>query len=553
MIKRSFLVSILVAFVVAGSAALSIGASWRGGIFGASAPESVIPASADLYLGVDHGGAQGAALSQLWAAYQSHPGTAAAVARLEGMMGARSLGQANSLLSSFGDRLGLALWEPANVHAQPQIAIVAQIRVTSFLSPGGPLTGLASLVPATTYQGTVVYRVLMKDGSSAYGAVVGGDGVLTTDLPTVERVIDTATYHAPSLASDPSFVATMATLPADRALTFYITPHFLAQAQRAARSTGASVMTPAGSLNAFQHPYGVAVVAAPDGLSIVSSPLTVPAGSINTTPNAGASVVGSNAVLYLSIGNLAATLFNSGLLPANTLSKLQAQTGIMVQRDVVPLISHEVVVDVNDEASPLLDAAAAGASGGSASQSVPTLPGSIELATWVDSPDAALASMRRLAGVLLHALQSKSATIAPPPLSSTSLPDGSTAYNITALPTVSFTFRGHWMLLSTNLSADVQAAKVPLSADPDYQAALVHVAGPGPLVSVQYLNVSRLLAVVDAWLAFTQAHSKQVSASDVATWHQFEPLVAPLRNIMSVTHQVGPTSEQGQAFITIKP
>src|ERR671923_3108443 len=94
MLKRAFLVSTLVALLVSGSTAVSLAAGRQGGGFGfGAAPESLIPASADLYVGLNLGGAQGAALSQLWAAYQTHPGTAAALAHLRAAVGGTSLFQ----------------------------------------------------------------------------------------------------------------------------------------------------------------------------------------------------------------------------------------------------------------------------------------------------------------------------------------------------------------------------------------------------------------------------------------------------------------------------
>ena len=66
MLKRAFLVSTLVALAVSGSTAVSLGATWHGGGFGfGAAPESVVPASADMYVGLNSGGAQGAALALL--------------------------------------------------------------------------------------------------------------------------------------------------------------------------------------------------------------------------------------------------------------------------------------------------------------------------------------------------------------------------------------------------------------------------------------------------------------------------------------------------------
>jgi hypothetical protein len=135
------------------------------------------------------------------------------------------------------------------------------------------------------------------------------------------------------------------------------------------------------------------------------------------------------------------------------------------------------------------------------------------------------------------------------------LPDGSTAYGIRGLPGVSYTVRGHWLLLSTSLRADLSAARVPLAADPSYRAALARVPGAGPLVSVEYINVTRMLAVVDAWLAFVKSRqSTAVAPGTLSTWRQqIAPLIAPLHSIVAVGRRVGASGEQGQTFIAIRP
>src|SRR5207237_4327660 len=101
-------------------------------------------------------------------------------------------------------------------------------------------------------------------------------------------------------------------------------------------------------------------------------------------------------------------------------------------------------------------------SAGSA-QTVPALPGSIELATWVDEPGSAEQSVARLVAAIARlARQQGQMPAAGPPVVKTILPDGSTAYRIRALPGVSYTVRGHWLLLSTSLRADLSDARVPL-------------------------------------------------------------------------------------------
>jgi hypothetical protein len=431
--------------------------------------------------------------------------------------------------------------------------LVAQLRASTFLSGTGPLAGLADFSPIASYLGTTVYRVTFRDGGTAYGEIVAGDGVLTTDLDTAERVVDAATFHLPALATSAGFVTATAQLPQPRALTFYVTPHFFRRlAARGANGAlpGQVPMIP----GALRQPYASALVAAPGGLSVVSSVQQMPPGLLHLSPNAGASVVGSNVLLYASVDDLAAILASPGVLPANALTRLQVQSGIAVQRDILPLIRHEVVVDVNDEVSDVLLAARVASAG--SSQTVPALRGSIELATWVNEPRAAEQSVARLVAAISRlARQQGQGAPAGPPVIKLTLPDGSTAYGIRALPGVSYTVRGHWLLLSTSLRADLSAARVPLATDPSYQAALARVAGAGPVVSVEYINMTRLLTVVDAWLAFaTSRPSTGIAPGTFSTWRQqIEPLIAPLHSIVAVAHRVGASGEQGQTFITIRP
>src|SRR5690242_7912295 len=115
--------SILALVVSACIALVCMGASVRGGALGTGNPAVVISASADIYMEIDRGGTQGSALTALWQAYQSHPGTAAALAPLRSALGMGSTLPANTLLTSWGDRAAIALWMPADPKAQPNVAI----------------------------------------------------------------------------------------------------------------------------------------------------------------------------------------------------------------------------------------------------------------------------------------------------------------------------------------------------------------------------------------------------------------------------------------------
>lgn len=581
MFKRILLALCLVAVTLGSFAGRGQAAGLHGGTQLGAAPQNLIPASADLYLAVNSGNGQVKALRHLLAVYRAHPGTAAALRRLlAGATGAAGAGgrtplnpgSATSMLSGFGGHAALALWLPAGAapKATPRVALVAELKqpALSELSSFRMMNkGLGSLTPVTIYRGAPIFRATSAQTSTlgamnaAYVSLVSGDVAIATDLATMEQVVDAATFHAPSLATSAGFLNAVAALPSEPALMVYITPHFVKVAQQAAQSASKtlppSARVPVTPMT-LRQPLAVAVSAAADGLSIVTSAL--PGMPASVTPNAGAGVVGSNAVVYASLDDVAAMLMASGAVPAKALAQLQVQTGIAIGRDVLPLLSHEVVIDVNDETSALL--LAASQAGGTGSQAVPTLPGSVELAMWVDSPAVALQSMRRIAAALLRLQQKQGQGQAPsgPALVPTTLPDGSVAYNITALPTISFTIRGHWLIVSTNLRADMSSAQVHLASDPGYQAALAHVSGTGSLLGVQYVNMSRLLKVADAWIAYAAAHPSTGSSSSgtsgstqltVADWKQVEPLIAPVQSIISVTRQVA-GGQQLAMFITIR-
>src|SRR5205823_6381729 len=150
-------------------------------------------------------------------------------------IGETSLRRVNRVLSALGARAGVAIWAPAanDPDAQPRVAIVAQLRAATFLSGTGPLADFASFAPIASYRGTTVYRVMFRGGGTAYGEILAGDGVLTTDLGTAERVVDAATFHRPALATSAGFVTATAQLPQPRMLTFYVTPHFLRRVPQA--------------------------------------------------------------------------------------------------------------------------------------------------------------------------------------------------------------------------------------------------------------------------------------------------------------------------------
>ena len=558
-LKRKLVLPVLAALIIAGFPSSILGAGLRGGFYGAAAPINLVPASADVYVELNRAGTLGDNLAALVRTYQAHPGTAAALARLRASIGPAALQQFNTLLTAAPARVGVFATIPTNSSTQPQVAVIAQLKPASFMNGGNPLSGLATFSPSTSYRGTSIYRVTFAGGlGGGYGAIVSGDGVIAGDVASVQSVIDAATFHAPSLATDPDFNTTLAQIPALRTMTVYVGRRFLTGRERTALQQAGSAggMAARAAARVFERSYAVGVTAYPNGISVVSSalPRTSP---LFTTPNNGANIVGNTAIAYVSLANLAELLRASGVLSAGTLTQAQAQTGINIAGDVLPLISREVVVDINDETSPLLTTVlvASGSSGGASSLgSVPELPGSLELATEVADQASAQRSVDRIVASLTKAAGGSAASGSL--FQKTTLPDGSTGYVVTVLPSLGYTFRqtgGHtFLVISSNLPEDVRASATPLSADADYKTALANVAGPGALVSINYTNISRLLGLVDRVLDYARTQ-KAVSASDLATYRQdAEPLIAPFRSMVTVSRAYGAQDTQTQMFISVR-
>jgi len=571
MLKRRLIFSALAALIISGFPSNILAAGLRGGFFGAANPVLLVPASADVYVELNRAGTLGDNLKALVQTYQSHPGTAAAVNGLTQALGPEALQQFNTLLKAAPARVGVFATIPFNSSTQPRVAIIAQLQPGSILNGGNPLSGLATFSPSTSYQGVSIYRVSFTNGlGSGYGAVVSGDGVIAGDVASIRSVIDAATFHTPSLSNDTDFNTTLGQIARlqrsgteSNTLTLYVARHFLTQATRAAMqgapTTGATGAATQAALRALQRSYAVGITAYPNGISIVSSnlPQTTP---LSANPNNGAGVVGNTALVYTSLFDLAGLLRSSGVFAGNTLSQAKAQTGIDIANDVLPLISREVVVDINDETSPLIGLGLAASSSNSALGSIPQLPGSLELATEVSDQTSAQASVNRIVAALTKAAGGAAASGSL--FQQVTLPDGSAGYTISVLPSFGYTFRnagGHtFLVLSTNLQEDVRAAKaVPLAADTDYTGAVGSLTaasphGIAPFSSVNYTSIARLLAAADKLLAYPQI-KRAVGASTITAYQQqIKPLIAPFRNVIAVSRIAGPTDAQSQTFITVR-
>jgi len=561
MFKLKLALSIVVAAMIIGaSTAVTMAANLRGGTLAAMTPAAVLPASTDVYFEVNRFGQQGINLTTLADVYKAHPGTAAALGRLETALGPTAVGIFNTLLTAFSYHVAIAAFVPSSSSgAVPGVAVVAQLKQSTLNTPGAnPLNGLATFTPlGSSYLGLPLYRATLVGGSvSVYAAIVQGDGVLASDLSTLKRIIDSATGHTASLAMDQDFMNTTAQVPAQRAFTVYTSRHLAQLLYQSMLSNMSSVST-GGMMGMgasvammelkrlLSRPYAVGVVAQPNGFAVDTSYIPVSSSQLTTTPNNGASAVGNTAILYESLDNLAGILTASGLLTPQTVGQLNSQLGIDVNRDVLSLFRGELVLDVNDETSPTVQRLLSGGLGGAASN----LPGSVEIATEVQDPAAAQQSINRLVSALLR---SSGSALATSPFIRTTLPDGSTAYTVTGAPDLGYTFRGRFLIFSAALSQDIRALQVPLSSDADYVNALTHVYEAAPLVSVQYVNLARLYAVADRYLAFASARGGSSVSSTIAQFKAYEPLLTPFQNAASATHQVGVGEEQSLNWVTVR-
>lgn len=530
----------------------------------AAAPATLVPATADMYVELNRGGDQGAALSHLWQVYQAHPGTAAALAHLRAGMQVQSgdLTKMNDLLAALGDQAAVAVWMPPAARPNDaHVAVVTQLKVLDLLQGKSPLDGLATTAPLWSYEGIQVYHVIFKhDATPAFGCIISSDGVLASDAATIKRVIDAATGHAPALASNKGYGATLATLPSSRSFTLYLAPSVSALASKQlAANSGAMPSSVQSAMPTLPiRPYGVAMSASNDGVAFSTSALPGAGLAANVTANAAAAEVGGNTVLYTSQDNLAAALAPVlRLVPRDTLAQMESKLDISLQRDVLSWMNGEFAITVNDSASPLVAQALRGAmngSGGNTSASpaaVPALPGSVALAWHVDNPDAVRRALDRIAAAAMKATGSPQ-----PVVSRVSTPDGTPMYTIMGMPSLGYVFHGKWLIASSNLTADAATPRAPLSADAGYTTALGHVAGANAPTSVAYVDLTRLLGIADKWMAFASRSGNgaiaQAAQSAGWTWPQAESLIAPLHSVIVATHPAGKDGMTVNLFVAIK-
>jgi len=112
-----------------------------------------------------------------------------------------TLAQVVSLLSSLGDRVGVARWTQDKIHrgSSPAMAFIAQIRISDEVALTGDSTSgrrAQALTKGTTWRlaythdGVDVYRFSIGGGGKAYGFLLAGDGVFASNPATANLMIE---------------------------------------------------------------------------------------------------------------------------------------------------------------------------------------------------------------------------------------------------------------------------------------------------------------------------------------------------------------------------
>jgi len=583
-------------FVFAALLVLTVGAV--GGVYyvvnrvgAAIAPaalDSILPANTDIYVAFNHSSDEQTTLTKLWNTYNRHAGTAAAVTRLQSAYGKEpgvnkscvdAQRKATSLLNSIGDEVGMAIWLPPDgSKADPQVAVLAQLKIVNLLVNGGSnqLRDIGSTSNDATYRGTQIYKVSARGacGSGAgagYAALVSNDLVFAQTKAPIERIVDASQSRVATLTSNKDYGATLAALPSSRLLTVYVARRAAALAQkgidRLDSNGGASSLTTRqqrqlrAMLPNFARPYGMDIAVGADSVSLDTSAIpiaTVADTARYATPNGGATVVGGNAILYASQANLAAALKPYfGLIPPGQLHQMEQQTGIDVQRDLLDWMNGEYIIDVNDSVSPLAadkniaPSLVSGLIGGgsrtaSTRASAMPLPGAVEMAWHVDNPAGVQRSLDRILAVVNRQTGSSSSVR----LTATTLPDGTVLHTSPSVPGVGYALRGHWLIFSSNLAADAAPRAATLAGDSDYKAVLGRVSGSAALGGVEYLNVTRLLSLVDRWIAYTNGVNP--GTIPTADWTRVEPVVAPLHSVLAYSQLSGKRDAMVHLVVTVK-
>jgi len=563
------------ALVIGGAAALSAniysGATHAGLSFSPAPLTSILPATTAVYLDYNHSGSQQAALNHLIASYKAHPGTSAAVASFQTAIAksTSTLGQSclnnqskpNSLLSAIGDDIALAVFLNADGSTR-DAAVMAQIKITTILANGGgaQFKDLGKTVPVASYKGTAIYHLVLKGAcgttgstSKGFASIFAGDLVYAGKLDTVHKMIDVS-KGAPSLTNSGDYVRTVAQLPSSRFLTVYTGKSLGAILQRALHKQTAGLGangTTRGFLQGLPNldrAYALDVALLGDGMTVDTS--AIPGVSGEVTPNDGATIASSNSILYASTYDLARTLRAVlKLVPANQIASLESASGLSLDRDLLSWMNGEFFFNLNSSTTPLVSAfnanIAAALGGGSRAHAIPAPPpGALELGWHVSNVAATQASLGRIVAALGKGVTHSST----PFFVTTKGPGGTTLHVASSLPGVGYTFRGNWLVFSSNVRGDAAPSRALTSAA-DYRAAAAHLGNVKP-TGVFFMSTSRLLGLIDTYIAYVHTVSPQ--AVSRAQWLQARAVIAPFSSVLIYSEKVGATDAKGHVLVTIK-
>jgi hypothetical protein len=75
------------------------------------------------------------------------------------------------------------------------------------------------------------------------------------------------------------------------------------------------------------------------------------------------------------------------------------------------------------------------------------------------------------------------------------------------------------------------------------------------MAAVSYVDVDRLLGIVDRWIAYANRAGNGVISHATGsvgwTWAQAEPLISPARNVIVATRRVGKADMKVDGFISV--
>jgi hypothetical protein len=391
---------------------------------------------------------------------------------------------------------------------------------------------LGTAKSAGTYAGVKYYSLQItacgmkpSTSSSAFGAIVGTEGVVTPTVKDLQGEINVLQGKAKSLASTASYQHLVGVLPPVGLGYLYVNTAALVQAGSGVASslggsTGAAGAVPSvsGLAKGF-GPFGAVLLAQANGLQVESDQLlntAVAEQGSAVTPNKGATMLPMGTMFYLSIGNfpgvvngaLSALKASASAQDAATYNQLGAMFG-----SVLKVLNGEFALGVLPMSPKQASALSAGKIG--------ALP--LAALFGVSDPTAAGAVISSLLGLLGgSSTQTQSqTTLKPSPLANCGMAFTNAAgYGYATLQ--------HWLIASTalkNVVASIQSVlgqpQNSLAASSPYQQAAAGL--PKNSDATAYLNITALRTLIEG------LSMGSMSKSDLAQYQQVRPLLLPMK------------------------